>query len=518
MPTQKQRPRPTFGAYLTLPASVRPGEPITVDWGVVASGQLGNVTATISYENVVLYTSASIGSNIFPGAGFVFLAGEDNLSIAIPPSSPAVQLGLYHIPPSDSFTVAVLNLNIVSDQPGQGPFTASANLPVVGETIDASWWVWSASYGPPDYDNLVDWNTSYAPSGQFFNKSRWSAMSGQLTLVEKDLQNNQFTNRGSSQVSTNVGPNPNDIYFASITQSWPWVSCPSGTLGAPTNKNYSYSVTMALQDTYGNGYDPVTSSSQGWSVTVPPDKTANQNNALASFVSGVAATATVIGAPLGGILLAAAAAFCGEAQDPPTPDFDYLTTAKKSTLQSPELLENETQLPATRAFLKSTLESIAIWSALGQTEGKLIAARIAKNAKGVRLQTNTYEEFVEELMTTAAALRSNLAKVRNEVEAEASLAVENVREAIRAFQMYGIPGPFEKLIRDRNCCCSTGNPIAEFLTSVDPTTIPPLANSFTALAHGLLSNAKYVHEKMPSVLVAPDDDRRNRIKPKKRKV
>lgn len=518
MPAQKQRALPTFGANLILPASVQPGEPIIVDWAVVVSGQLGNVTATISYDNVVIYTSTSIASDIFPGAGFVFSAGEVNVSLAVPPSSPAVQLGLYHIIPFDSFTVAVLNLSVVSDQPGQGPFTASATLPVVGETIDASWWVWPSSYGPPDFDNLVDWNTSYALSGQFFNKSKWSAMSGQLTLVEKDLQDNQFTNRGSSQVSANIGPNPNDVYFTSITQSWPWVSCPSGTLGGPTNKNYSYSVTMVLQDIYGNSYDPVTSSSQGWSVTVSPDKTANQNNALASFVSGISTTATVIGAPLGGLLLAAAAAFCGEAQDPPTPDFDYLTTAKKSMLQSAELLESETQLPATRAFLKATLESIAIWSALGQTKGKLIAARIAKNPKGVRLQTNTYKKFVEELMTTATVLRSSLAKVRNEVEAEASLSVENVREAVRTFQMYGIPGPFEKLIRDPNCCSSASNPIGEFLRSVDPTTIPPLANSFTALVHGVLSNAKYVHEKMHSVLVPPHDNDRNRIKLKSRRV
>jgi hypothetical protein len=466
---------------------------------------LGNVVATVSYNDVVLYTSKSIASGFRLIEGLDYGAGEDNVSIAVGPSALAVQLGLYQIQPVDSFTQATLTLSVVADH--GGPFTASANLAVVAEAFDASWWAWSPDQNVADIQpfsqagsSTFDWNTPYSLSGNFVNKSKWSAMKVQIFLAETDLQTNSQVLRSAQTLTADMGPNPNFVIFPSITQNWAWLTCPSGVRGAPTFKYFNYVVIISMQDPWGNNYPGLTVGPYGVIVGIPVSKLQNSTSASAAWLFAMACLASVLGAPGAAFAMPIAAALCGKAQDPPTPDFDYHSTAKIQVYEPPPPSGETTHIRATMSFLSLLLKLIAIISALDQTEGKLIAARQDNDSKGVSLQTKTWRHFEETLTATAQEVRSAVPHVVRELEDAPSMSAENVRAAVRSLQMYGISASFEKAIRETGCSCRTLQSLEESIRAVDPTKLPSCADLIISLTRGLLVSVGYIRKEADSIM------------------
>ena len=494
----------TPGASLTVGNPVVPGQPINVTWGVVASPAMGNVVATISFGNTVLYTSKPL-----PIKKYIFIGGYsgavESVSLQFTPTSAAAQAGLYSIQTGPF--AKTLTLSVVGDGQLKGPFTASAPLVVVGENLDASWWNW-LPLGP------LTWNTPYSVGGNFFNRSQWSAMKVQLTLLETDVLTNQSANRGTpSAITQPVGPNPIEVVFPPITQNWQWVSCPSGTSGGPSAKQFDYSALIQIQDSWGNNYAPLTVGTLNQWVQVPHNKLVLRGGAAAAFGAAIGAGSAGlilgifsfgVGAAVGGAafasLMATAAALCGQAQDPPTPDFKYGETAKLLIYPLPMLPADATQLPATWILLKAILECIAIADALGRTEGKLLAARTARDKNGIKLQTMSYKDLMKRLMTKAKTLAAGMDKAARELSAEAAFSVTNTRDAVRYMQLYGIPDSFRKALAGTGCSCGHEKALEQFINAADTATLPSLTESLATLANSVLWNAHYMEQEASKVL------------------
>jgi hypothetical protein len=464
------------------------------------------VVATVSYNGVAVYTSESISATTIIFDGFLWFAGEENVSIAISPSSLAAQLGIYQIFSVDSLAQATLTLSVVAQN--GGPFAASANLGVFGETVDPSWWSWSADQNVGNIQpfdspgsSSFDWNTPYSLSGNFVNKSIWSAMKAQISLVETDSQTNTQALRSSQAFTADIGPNPNFVIFSPITQNWTWLSCPDGGRGAPTVKLFNYSVKISLQDPWGNAY-LLTVGPYNVTVGIPVNKLQDASNAVAYWDEAMLFLASIFFAPAAGFLMPLAASQCGQAQDPPTPDFDYHSTSAIRIYEPPPPIGETAHIQTTISFLNLLLKLTAIVSALNQTEGKLIAAREDKDATAVSLQTKTYRRFEGELRATAQQVRSAVPNVVRELEAAPFASAENIRAAVRSLQMYGIPASFAKAISQAGCSSCTLRSFEESIRAVDPTTIPSLADSFILLAHGTLVSVGYVLKNADRVVTA----------------
>lgn len=492
------------GASLTVENPVVPGQPINVTWGVVASPAMGNVVATISFGNTVSYTSKPL-----PIKKYIFVGGYsgavESVSLQFNPTSAAAQAGLYSIQAGPF--AKTLTLSVVGDGQLKGPFTASAPLVVVAENLDASWWNWLPLVP-------LTWNTPYSVGGNFFNRSQWSSMKAQLTLLETDVLTNQQTNRGTPPALTQpVGPNPTEVIFPSITQNWQWVSCPSGTSGGPSAKQFDYSVLIQMQDSWGNNYAPLTVGTLNQWVQVPHNKLVLRGGAAAAFASAIAAgsaggllaifsfgVAAAVGGGVFASLMATAAALCGQAQDPPTPDFNYGETAKLLIYPLPLIPADATQLPATWSFLKVILECIAIADALGRTECKLIAARSVRNKNGIKLQTMSYKDLLKRLMTMAKTLPAAMEKAARELGSEGAFSVTNVRDAVHYMQLYGIPDSFRKALPGTGCSCGSEKALEQFIKTADTAAFPSLNESLATLANSVLWNAHYLDREASKVL------------------
>ncbi len=495
-------------ASLAVAAPVLPGQPITLSWDCLVVKSFGSkVVATISFDSTTIYTSASLPTTPQPtGQGLIGVAGEAQVVIQLTPNQQAAQLGLYMI---GSHT---LTLSVSGNGSGSAPVTATASLQVIPESLQAqtlpdpfvpvlgSYWNWNGDA----LDYYFDWNSTFALGGTFINASRFSAMKAQLTLVETDETNNESTNRGSQSFTADIGQ-AIPVVFGSETQNWSWIACPSGDTTASPSKTFTWSVLISLQDPWGNGYPVLTAAVIG-GVSVSSDKIAHQGNAHSAFISGTLLVATGYGAPAGGILLAAAASECKAAQDPPGPDFDYNKTATVTPMPLPQSFAEMTALPDTKAFLGSILDFAAIYEALNQTEGKLIAARSNEDREAVELQVKAYRAFEKKLGATAKILQSSIERTVEELAAEPGLSADSVRAPIRSMQMYGIPASFGSPVREARCCAD--EPLREFINSVDTTTLPSVADCMVMLTHGLLSNAEYIRANMLEVL-APSDPARS---------
>ncbi len=446
MPYRIFAPQPY--ATLTVGGPVVPGQPITLSWQCTApTGFGGKVVATISFNNTPIYTSASLPMKSAHSLGAsVQFAGEDQVVVQLTPNQQAAQQGLYMIGTN------TLTLSVVGNGPQSTPLTATAPLRVIPEIIVAgglnrelfgNYFVFNPSIplysgGPTFTPNgpiwQFQWNVPFAISGIFTNASRFSQMTAALTLVQTNQQNNETSLIGTVQIATADIGQSIPVAFPSINPNWAWVTCPSGVTTGERVWWFTWSVTLSLQDRWGNGYQPVTTSSDGI-VFINDSKWNNASNAHMAWIAAMEALATIICAPAAAALIPLAAEECGCAQDPPTPDFNYHKTAKITALPLSQSLAETKSFPATRGFLGSTLELTAINEALSQTEGKLIAARSNNDAKGIELQTRMYRAFEENLGATARTLRSATAKVLRELEAEPMLSTDSVRSAIRSLQL-----------------------------------------------------------------------------------
>jgi len=461
----------------------------------------GNVVATITSDNNnVLYTSKPVpitkntpktAPGIFTFSSFS--AGESGIALQFNPGQQGSQ-GLYMI------GTHTLTLKVTG---GNGPFTATAQLVVIEENINASWWNWTnPTTGAP---STVQWNTAYGIAGNFFNQSKWSVMKASCSLIETNTNNNQIATRGVQSVTADIGPNPNPMQYNSITQNWGWVASPSGIIVAPTSKTFNYVVQMTLQDSWGNGYPPQNSNQLSITVSVPSNKITDANGCVAADATAVACAVggaisgifsfgigAGIGAACAAAALATAAALLASAQDPPAPDFIYNAIVKPIIPSIPA----STKLPQTLAFLNLSLQGVSTYDALSATEGKLIAARLDKNVDGINLQTSTYKTLAGQLITStnnlSESLTAAIAEIKAAVTANPSLTVDNLRATLRSWQANGIPADVEQGMVSAKLSNANMSTLQTLIQTMDANTLPFLTDSLTTLANSISTHAQYV--------------------------
>ncbi len=495
-----------FGANcnLTITGPVLPGQPIQLSWYISSStfdtiGN-GNVVATISNGNNVLYTSKPIAitktltkSGALALAHVFYQAGENNIILQFNPGQQNAQ-GLYVI------GTHTLTLTVTG---GNGPYTATTQLVVIGENINASWWNWTTpTTGAPAN---VPWNTAYGVAGNFFNQSQWSVMKSTCSLIETNTDNNMVVTRGTQSVTADIGANPNPVQYSAITQNWGWFSSPTGVHVAPVSKTFNYVVVMTLQDPWGNGYPPQNSNQLSVIVSVPQNKI---NDCSGASAASVAAVACAVGGAISGIFSfgigagigAACAAACtalaanllSSAADPPAPDFNYHLVTKPIIPTIPAT----TKLQQTLAFLNLSLHAVSTYDALSATEGKLIASRLDQNVDGINIQSSQYKILATQLITTAnnlpESLTTAIAEITNAVNATPSLNIDNLRTTLRSWQANGIPVDVENAMVSSKLSTTTISILQSLIQSTNANTLPSLTDSLTTLANSISEHAQYV--------------------------
>jgi hypothetical protein len=497
---------PAIGYFLQVNGAVRPGQPISVSWGLYGADieAVGSVIATISLNGNVLYTSKSIAQMLeeFPLRG----AGEDG--VILPTPSQLVGQQLWAIGAHE------LTLAIAGGGSDKGPFVTAATLLVVGDGPDQSWWSWTQ----PTTGNAetVAWPLPYSPMGNLFNRSRWSIMKVQCLLLETDVTDGSpQAARGSQSVTADIGANANPVQFGAMTQNWAWVDSPTGRIVAPTSKEFSYVVNLTAQDAWGNSYPPVNTRPADVIVSVANNKindawgalNANASAAAAAVSGGITGIFTfgigaAVGAAAAAAFLAVGAEFLASAKDPPSPDFNCLVAAKVPAASMPGGAQSAeaTQAGKTQVFLDLVLRCMAIVSTLSQTEGKLIGARLSGNAPGIVLQTSTYRTLAEELMAGAQQLPAALAAAVNEVTAQRSPSIDEMRSTLRRWQIHGIPIAVEKVMSAVNCSSTTLATFRQVIASIAPENLSSLKDGLTGIATRTLFQAKFVIRNVVNVI------------------
>jgi len=483
-----------------------PGQPLQLSWSAsTLISYMSDVVATISYKNIVLYTSKSISCAKNTNWGG-FNGGETDVVITLTTQHQAAQQGLY------TSGMKTLTLSVVVDNDNKKIHTTSIDVAVGLEIIDSSWW----NFTSPSNGALavIPWNTTYGILGNFINKSPYNVMKVQCQLTEVGVTDNTPLNPiGTQSFTANIGSTPTPVQFSSIIQKWAWVLTPSGLLVAPTTKNFDYTITMDLQDPWGNTYN-LFSNTLTVSIFVPQYKLDDATGAEISM--GIALAGIVgggisgifsfgIGAAIGAGVAAAAAisaaAFAGSAQDPPSPDFGFHVPVKVTMPKLIELPKDATSyLLSTRTHLTSIIQIMTISDALSQTEGKLIAARMDANADGINLQITTYKDLESQMMNLVKQFPQTLQDVIKELTKEPIPTIYDIRSTLHIWQIHGIPSSVDEGLSGLKIPLNIISALKEAIMSAVPETLPSLVDSITRLTSLASAHVKNIDQKMNSIL------------------
>ena len=375
---------PQLSFNVTRP--VFPGEPIPVSWRIRnGCGDIGKATARISFQGSVLYTSIAIP------VGLQDVEKGEDVDLAV---SAVVAPNLYKA------GTAKLTLDITGTGTDPGPYTATALLTVVLEPVSGNWVFTSPAPGVPA---AFPWKGNYNVAGRLSNPARAMMLPTSVVLDEMASVGAPAGRLANPPLGTIV-PGAFGTALWSLIQTWSWLAPGVWTPIGPWFAGFTYTVTFAMQDAYGNAYPPATSGSTFVSVNVPASKIAFATVAKVCFGIGVglviaallalAAVITIIGAAalfaLAGVAFTIAAGFGLAALDPPVPDFNYTALVAVRLPDWPAELSSQPQLAPLLpvfALLARISEGVAVLSA---TEARLIAADIDRNADAARRQADEF--------------------------------------------------------------------------------------------------------------------------------
>jgi hypothetical protein len=430
----------------TINGSVVPGQPLSLTWGAegfLESYNLGQVTATISLDNQVLYTSTPIPyiTGVFDVVTNALIGGTGPQNVTIdPPQNPAVASSLYKI------GAKALTLTLTASQGGS--FTDQETLTVVPESVNASWWTWTS---PP---SDVAWKQAYTPAGTFTNHSQWAAASATLTLYEDE----NFAEPGKAHdtVTTDAAVPPGtsvDRSFASITQNWSWIVPGAWIVTGPGSKVFVYTAHFTVKDQYGNGYPEVISPMLPVTVTVSGLKIGLGATAQGLVAGALAAAVAAIfdfgvTAAVATALYAGASAAGAGANDPPEPDPNFLERIPLIVPALPQTLSQDNRFTKLIPLLESIDFILAAQDVLSQIQGRLMGARRANNAEGIRLQTASYQETLRGIAAAAARLPNEAAEAVQAINASGLFMSPQFSQALQTWQMTGLPADARQRLHD----------------------------------------------------------------------
>jgi hypothetical protein len=404
------------GPRLTFTANkpVFPGEAVPLSWRIQNfCTDIGRATARISFQGNVLYTSVAIP---------IGLQGPDTGEDVVVAPAASVAANFYKVGSS------VLELEITGTGADPGPYVTTVAVTVTLEPVSGNW-IFTMPVQPAMGTANFPWKASYVVSGRLSNPARAAMLPSSVVLDEVASVGSPVARIASPPLG-NIVPGAFGTAIWSLMQVWSWLAPGVWTPIGPWSAGFTYSVTFAMQDAYGNAYPPSTSATTFVAINVAASKIAFATVAKVFFgigvglliAAGIAAAHVITIVPalvllgLAGVAFTVATGFGIAALDPPVPDFDYQRLVPTRPPVFPPVLRSHAvgaPLLPLFALLSRISEFNAVMTA---TQARLIAARIDRDSSAAQWQADEY-----------AALRDALEAAARQVPLAAVQALDDVR-------------------------------------------------------------------------------------------
>ena len=319
-------------------------------------------------------------------------------------------------------------------------------------------WVFTAPV--PGSVTSFPWKAPYTVAGRLTNPTHATMTPSSVVLNEIPSFGAPITRIAIPSLGSIV-PNAFGSSIWALMQAWSWLAPGVWFPIGPLVVGFTYSVTFAMQDAYGNTYPAITSPTGFVAIVVSPAKIAFAVVAHLLFALGI--TLAVAGlawllsgdVPTAGGLFAAAGAaltisagFGIAALDPPVPDFSYRSVV---ATRLPELPAEVTTHPAFAPLLPIfalTARIGGLTASMSATEARLIAARIDRDASAILLQASEYRALRDSLLAAAHQIPLAAFEAVDGVRAQPALApLTNARALQRTLATWSRSGLPAKLRR-----------------------------------------------------------------------
>jgi hypothetical protein len=396
----------TAGPILTFFArrsSIFPGEVVPISWRIQNfCRDIGTVTAQIKFLSTVLYSSPPIPIGLQDAP-----KGED------PDLDPAqIPTTFYKIGIS-TLTLEITGTGTDGKNPQGLPYKATTPVTVDREPVSGAWVFISPT---PGLVPAFPWKGAYTVEGRLTNPAHAPMTPSSVVL-------NETSNVGSpiariaipSLATTAIVPGAFGSAIWLLMGTWSWVVPGMWVQTGPSVGLFSYNVTFAMQDAYGNAYPPITSSSEAVAVVVSQSKVgfavgAELSTAIAigCLIAGFLALAgiiTAVGAPAlfaaAGVAFTIAGGLGLAALDPPVPNFDYRSIGPTKLPELPAVLKTQPALAPLLPVLALLWRISRMAETMSATEARLIAARIDRDPSAIQLQASEYRSLRDSILAAA---------------------------------------------------------------------------------------------------------------------
>ncbi len=420
-----------------------PGEAVALNWQIQNfCADIGKATARVYYQGTLLYTSVPITVGL--------QATVAGVAIEFTPVA-SVAASFYKAGQSK------LTLEVSGSGSDPGPYTATAVVTVVLEPVSGNWVFTMPAPGAAAFP----WKAPYVVSGRLSNPAHAAMLPSSVVLDEVASVGSPVARIASPAIGS-VVPGAFGTAIWSLLQNWSWLAPGVWTPIGPLTAGFTYSVTFAMQDEYGNAYPPSTSASTFVAITVAASKIAFASVAKVFFavgsvlvVLGFLAIAGIVTIYASGVFFAAAgvaftlsAGFGLAALDPPVPDFDYHRIVPTRLPALPgELHASSLAAPLLPLFglLARINEFTAVMTA---TEARMIGARIDRDHGAMKLQHDEFTALRDALIAAAQQIPMAAHQAGDDVRAQAALRPLNDAELLRkqtqAWAEAGLPAKLHK--------------------------------------------------------------------------
>lgn len=427
----------------TAARPIFPGEAVALSWQMQNfCADIGLATARVYYQGTLLYTSVPIAVGLQATAAGAAIEFKPVASVAA---------SFYKAGQSK------LTLEVTGSGSDPGPYTATALVTVVLEPVSANWVFTMPAPGAAAFP----WKAPYVVSGRLSNPAHAAMVPSSVVLDEVASVGSPVARIASPAIGS-VVPGAFGTAIWSLMQTWSWLAPGVWTPIGPLTAGFTYTVTFAMQDEYGNAYPPSTSASTFVAITVAASKIAFASVAKVFFaigstlvVLGFLAIAGIVTIYASGVFFAAAgvaftlsAGFGLAALDPPVPDFDYqrIVPTRLPVLPA-ELHARSLAAPLLPLFglLARINEFTTVMTA---TEARLIAARIDRDHGAMTLQRDEFKALRDALIAAAQQIPMAAHQAGDDVHAQTALHPLNDAELLQkqaqAWAEAGLPAKLHK--------------------------------------------------------------------------
>ena len=254
------RARRGTNSGVRLKSLIRPGQEPSFFWTVYNScSDLGLVSAKVSFNGHVVYTSQAIavGPHSSGGLAQQSISKSDVLNNGIEKSF--WQIGRH-----------ILTLEIIVTGSSVAPAPVTADMEVIPETVDASWWVWSVTStgvsGSATSPFVERWRRSYTVSGTLTNRTNLSIITPTIVNFNEHPSTSIDSANDVSVPITSflqpLDPSFTDrvlLISSPILKNWQWFDQTSFAFTGPSFTDFLYTLVFTMVDEFGNEYAGIAS-------------------------------------------------------------------------------------------------------------------------------------------------------------------------------------------------------------------------------------------------------------------